>query len=99
KEVNMKVDQFKKLIKESIKEVLVEEGLLKEVISAVMLETQQVSAETTAEILKQAKLLQNNQKESFETSEEFKLETQKNQELGQKNMERMQELRNRMMDS
>lgn len=37
----MKVDQFKNLIKESIKEVLVEEGLLKEVISAVIQETQQ----------------------------------------------------------
>ena len=99
KEVNMKVDQFKKLIKESIKEVLVEEGLLKEVISAVMLETQQVSSETMAEILKQTKAFQSNQKGSFEISEEFELETQKNKELGQKNMERMQELRNRMMDS
>jgi hypothetical protein len=35
----MKVEKFKNLIKESIKEVLVEEGLLKEVISAVIEET------------------------------------------------------------
>lgn len=37
----MKVEKFKNLIKESIKEVLVEEGLLKEVITAVMQEAQQ----------------------------------------------------------
>ena len=45
----MKVDQFKNLIKESIKEVLVEDGLLKEVISTVIEETQQAPVITKQE--------------------------------------------------
>ena len=60
KEVKMKVEKFKSLIKESIKEVLIEEGLLKEVITAVMKESQaqQVQPEQAAEILQNIKTLQ-----------------------------------------
>ncbi len=97
----MKVDQFKNLIKESIKEVLVEEGLLKEVISAVMKESQQANAQAITEGMKQAQALQASLSinKVAEADEEFENEIKENQERAQKNIQKMQELRNRMMDS
>jgi hypothetical protein len=99
KEVNMKVDKFKNLIKESIKEVLVEEGLLKEVISAVIQEASSTNAQAYANATLQAQSLQTNLNQKFEIDESFKREMEENKERAQKNVEKMQELRNRMMDS
>ncbi len=97
----MKIDQFKNLIKESIKEVLVEEGLLKEVISAVMKESQQMNSKSVAEAMMQVQTMQaslNNGK-AHEVDEAFEDETKANQERAERNIEKMQELRNRMMES
>jgi len=101
KEAKMKVDQFKNLIKESIKEVLVEEGLLKEVISAVMKESQQMDSKSVAEAMMQVQTMQANLNNSkaHKVDEAFEDETKANRERAERNIEKMQDLRNRMMES
>lgn len=102
KEVKMKVDKFKSLIKESIKEVLLEEGFLKETISAAIKENTQhseIDPATLAEIIKQTQNLQANLGQAQKIDKNFEKEIKENQERAQKNVQKMQELRDRMMDS
>ncbi len=104
----MKVEKFKSLIKESIKEVLVEEGLLKEVISVALKESQQFNSnETTQAITEAMKNIQTLQRNMVsgeadvdsEKMEETIREHKISQEKAQKQMQKMQELRQKMMDS
>jgi len=101
KEVNMKVDQFKSLIKESIKEVLVEEGLLKEIITTVMQESQQLNSEAMVEAMKQVHTLKSSLSPSIneKNDEEFQKQLEENKDRAQINIEKMQEIRSRMMNS
>jgi hypothetical protein len=101
KEVNMKVEKFKSLIKESIREVLVEDGLLKEAIASAISETHQVSAEAMTEAMSQVHQLRANLNSNIteQNLEDFREQTEEHQQRSQKNVQKMQELRNRMMDS
>ena len=86
----MKVDQFKNLIKESIKEVLVEEGLLTEVITTVIQETRQaqqpsVDPAQLAEAMKTVQGMQANlNKRSAEEEQHFVDQAKSNEEKAQK---------------
>ena len=91
----MKVDQFKNLIKESIKEVLVEEGLLTEVITTVIQETRQAQAQQPnidpAQLAEAMKTVQNMQanlnKRTPEEDQHFIDQARDNEEKAQKQME------------
>ena len=101
----MKVDQFKNLIKESIKEVLVEEGLLTEVITTVIQETRQaqqpsIDPAQLAEAMKTVQGMQANlNKRSAEEEQHVTDQIRSNEERAQKNMQKMHDLRNKMMES
>lgn len=101
----MKVDQFKNLIKESIKEVLVEEGLLKEVIGAVIQETSQVQAPAVdhtqlAEAMKTVQTMQAKiTNRAPEEDNDYRQQIKQNNERSQRQMQKMQEMRQKMMDS
>ena len=103
----MKVDQFKNLIKESIKEVLVEEGLLTEVITTVIQETRQAQAQQPnvdpAQLAEAMKTVQNMQanlnKRTPEEDQHFIDQARDNEERAQKQMQKMHNLRNKMMES
>ena len=106
KEVKMKVEKFKSLIKESIKEVLIEEGLLKEVITAVMKESQaqQVQPEQAAEILQNIKTLQESivlesSDNDVEGKNEHREAISQINETRERAVGQMQNMREKMMDS
>jgi len=104
KEVKMKVEKFKNLIKESIKEVLVEEGLLKEVISTVMKESQQFNVHDAAETMKhiqelQMKVASRKKEEDVEVSEKFDKQLREHEERAAREVKKMQDLREKMMSS
>jgi hypothetical protein len=106
KEVNMKVEKFKSLIKESIKEVLIEEGLLKEVITAVMKESQaqQIQPEQAAEILQNIKTLQESvviegSDRHTDTKEDHQEAISQINETRERAVQEMQKMREKMMDS
>ena len=83
----MKVDQFKNLIKESIKEVLVEEGLLTEVITTVIQETTKASTNLSEKVASTNVVTKNAPNENL-----FK-------EMASKNLKKLDEMRSKMSDS
>ena len=101
----MKVDQFKKLIKESIKEVLVEEGFLKEIVTASISEANEklMSSSFNYDItgqLQKLKEIQSTKQVDFEESEKIAREAQKeHSSRGNKQIEKMNQIRQKMMES
>ena len=101
----MKIDQFKKLIKESIKEVLIEDGLLKNIVMNSITEATNSfsTSATNLDYTTQLEQLKEMQAQKHKPSEaEAELQNEAILEAtsrGQKQMEKMQELRNKMMQS
>jgi hypothetical protein len=104
KEVNMEIDKFKNLIKESIKEVLVEEGLLEEAIRSAMKENTHYDPKQAMDLMKS---IQEMQERSFNAREEDeKVESQEskklyeeNRDMADRHLKKMQGLREQMLNS
>jgi predicted transcriptional regulator len=105
KEVKMKVDQFKKLIKESIKEVLVEDGLLKDIVKNSITEATSGLTDSATNLnyimqLDQLKEMQASKDKPSQKEEDGQAQAiEEITNRGQRQIEKMQELRDKMMQS
>ena len=100
----MEIDKFKNLIKDSIKEVLVEEGLLKEAIRSAMEENTHYDPKQAMELMKglqemQERSLKARLEDDKIDSEEAENLHKENRDMADRHLKKMQGLREQMLNS